>query len=246
MVKHKPSSLPVVGPHALNAVVSECPEMLLELWVGVDAITKHASLLTQAAAMGLAVKEVRTATLKQVDEAHRGIIGWCRPPKWQSFDWLCQEYDTGLFLVLDRVTDAHNFGACLRSAEAAGVRAVLTSERHAAGLSQGAAKSSSGALFRIPLVACSSLPLSVTTLGTLGWQTSALSERASHSLFARTPSTKEVVVVGNEHAGISPRVIAACQHKLAIPTHGANASLNVAVACGVAVLWLASTIRQST
>jgi len=240
MSKNKYASLPVVGPHALGAVLDECPEMLLELWVSNQSIKEHPQLLDQARSMGLAVKRVRSDTLAEIDKAHRGLLGWCRPPRLRRLDWLTKTINSGLLLALDRVTDAHNFGACLRSAEAASVAGVLLPARHAAGLSPGAAKSSSGALFRVPLIACDSLASDIRQLGELGWNTLALSEQANDSLFAYQPGDRELVVVGNEHQGIGPQTASACQHKLAIPTQGKNASLNVAVAGGVAVLTLAA------
>ena len=244
MPKGKQQSLPVIGTHALRALLYENPELLLEIWVSDRSLKAHAELLQQAEARGLAISRVKPDTLTRVDKAHRGLLGWCRPPRLHNLDWLLKAVDSGLLLALDRVTDAHNFGACLRSAEAAGVAAVLLPARHAAGLSAGAAKSSSGALFRVPLVACNSLPYAIDRLSQLGWEGLALCEQAEDSLYSYRPGDKTLLVAGNEQQGISTRVLHACNRSLGIPCRGRNSSLNVAVATGAAVLWCAAQMRE--
>ena len=144
-------------------------------------------------------------------------------------------------LVLDGVTDPHNLGACLRSADAAGVHAVVVPRKHACGLTPVACRSAVGAAESVAYVEVGSL---VKVLGRLreldvGVVGTALTDD-SRSLFDWQPEGAVAVVMGAEGAGMRPGVREACSELIHIPMYGDVQSLNVSVATGVVLYRLVS------
>jgi len=153
-------------------------------------------------------------------------------------DWLkALEMDAApLVLLLDQVTDPHNLGACVRTAEAAGCAGVIVPRDHAADLhSPVVAKSACGAMARLPVLRVTNLKRCIEQLQQKGFWTVGLAGEADTSIYAAKLIGATAVVMGSEGAGIRRLVRESCDQLVHIPMPGAVESLNVSVATGVAL-----------
>lgn len=172
-------------------------------------------------------------------QEHRGIILIDERPQTQlpklSADALLAKLasrEKAFVVVLDSITDPHNTGAIIRSADQFGVDAVVLPERRGAGDFQTITKISAGAAAWVPLLYTANLVRTVETLKKHGfWVFGADAEGAS--LLQTTFPDKTVLVMGSEGSGISRLLKAACDSFTAIPTSGKLDSLNVSVAAGI-------------
>ena len=147
-----------------------------------------------------------------------------------------------LVLLLDQVTDPHNLGACVRTAEAAGCAAVIVPRDHAADLdSPVVAKSACGALSRLPVIAVTNLVRAIEALQDKGFWISGLAGEAEVELYAAKLTGPLGLVMGAEGAGLRRLVRERCDQLLRIPMPGSVESLNVSVATGVALF---EAVRQ--
>jgi len=138
-----------------------------------------------------------------------------------------------LILVLDGVQDPHNLGACLRTAEAAGVHAVVIPRDRSAGLTPVAQKASAGASERVPLVAVTNLARTLRRLQELGYWLTGLAGDATESLYDADLTGPLALVLGAEGEGLRRLTRETCDRLVRIPMHGQAESLNVSVAAGV-------------
>jgi 23S rRNA (guanosine2251-2'-O)-methyltransferase len=147
-----------------------------------------------------------------------------------------------LFLVLDGVTDPHNFGACLRSAEAAGVSAVLVPKDRAVGVTPVVRRASAGAADRVPIVAATNLVRALKLLKDAGvWLVGLTGEKSAQSIYTVDLNGPIAVVLGSEGEGLRRLTRETCDFLAQIPMRGDIESLNVSVATGVALF---ETLRQ--
>jgi len=147
--------------------------------------------------------------------------------------------DGDIILVLDRINDPHNLGAILRSAVAFGVRAVVVPARQSAELGGATAKAASGALDLIPIIEVTNLARSLDTLKDMGYWRAGLDGSATQRLDEAPDFEKLVLVLGAEGAGIRRLVAEHCDLMLKLPISDNMESLNVSVACGIALYALA-------
>ncbi len=138
-----------------------------------------------------------------------------------------------LLLVLDGVTDPHNLGACLRTAEAAGVHAVIVPRDRAAGLTPAARKASAGASEVLPLVQVTNLARTLRALKDRGIWLYGTTGNADSDLYGQDLNGPLALVMGSEGEGLRRLTAETCDFLVSIPMHGATESLNVSVATGV-------------
>ena len=143
--------------------------------------------------------------------------------------------ETPLVLILDRITDVRNFGAIARTAECAGVDAIIIPSRGGAQINSDALKTSAGALHNIPVCRSENLKSTIDFLKKSGLQIIAATEKAGdyHFKIDYTPPT--AIIMGSEEDGISPEYLRMADYKVSIPILGQIESLNVSVACGVLI-----------
>jgi 23S rRNA (guanosine2251-2'-O)-methyltransferase len=146
-----------------------------------------------------------------------------------------------LLLVLDGVQDPHNLGACLRTAEAAGVHALIVPKDRAAGLSPVARKVAAGAAERVPVITVTNLARTLQRLRDLGYWVTGLAGEAEASLFEADLSGPRVLVLGAEGEGLRRLTREHCHQLVHIPMAGKAESLNVSVAAAVC---LYEAVRQ--
>ena len=146
-------------------------------------------------------------------------------------------------LVLDGVTDPHNLGACLRSADAAGVHAVVVPKDNSAELNATARKVASGAAEAIPLVRVTNLARTLKALKEAGLWVVGTTGEADTVLYDQDLTLPVVIVMGAEGAGMRRLTTDACDFLVKLPMVGDVSSLNVSVATGVCLF---EAVRQRT
>jgi TrmH family RNA methyltransferase len=139
---------------------------------------------------------------------------------------------SGMAVLLERVQDPGNMGTILRTALAVGARFAVVTENSADPWSQKVVRSSQGAVLRLPIVEAVDAVEAIKTLNAGGWHT-ACGCMDGGNFFSRDPNSKTALVIGNEAAGVSSEVMAACSAKYTLPMPGGAESLNAAVAAGI-------------
>ncbi|MCP4521982.1 MAG: 23S rRNA (guanosine(2251)-2'-O)-methyltransferase RlmB [Cytophagales bacterium] len=168
---------------------------------------------------------------------HQGAIAFVSSILYSSLDFvITQAYEDGkvpLIIVLDQVTDVRNFGAIARTAECAGVDAIVIPSLGSAQINSDAMKTSSGALNFIPVCREESLEDAITYLKESGLRVFACSEKATKTLHEVDLKVPAVIMMGNEEKGISKEFLKMSDEHIGIPMFGKVSSLNVGVATAV-------------
>lgn len=229
----------VYGLHAVKQLISSHPERIKELWVVQGRTDKRLEeLLKLAQSQGIGVQKVAKNTLdKQASGVHQGILALCRPvPTLTDADLdnlLDAVVGDPLILVLDGVTDPHNLGACMRSADAAGVDFIIAPKDKSAPLNATAAKVACGAVNTVPYVRVTNLARSLEELKQRGiWLAGAAGE-AEKSIYQQELTGPLALVMGAEGEGLRRLTKSVCDYLIQIPMAGKISSLNVSVATGV-------------
>jgi 23S rRNA (guanosine2251-2'-O)-methyltransferase len=230
------------GLHAVNAVLLRAPERLLEIWLAQprdDARTRE--LKRNAEIAGVHVHAATADALMKLVGAvnHQGAVAAIRPLKpWDEND-LAEAIkglgDAALLLVLDGVTDPHNLGACLRTAEAAGVQALITPKDRSAGVDGVVRKVAAGAADFVPVASVTNLARTLDLLKRAGIWVVGLDGEAEQTLFAADLKRPLALVLGAEGTGMRRLTRERCDFVVRIPMIGQVESLNVSVAAGVAL-----------
>lgn len=227
------------GFHAVAARLKVAPDSIAELYV--DASRRDArmqQLLARCDAAGVRPIAADAARLARLagGTRHQGVVARVRAlPAPRSLDDLLDALgDTPpLLLLLDGVTDPHNLGACLRTADAAGVHAVIAPRDRAAGINATVAKAASGAADTVPYFMVTNLARTMLELKERDIWITGTSDAASASLYDCDFRRPSAIVLGAEGAGLRRLTAERCDALARIPMRGAVESLNVSVACGV-------------
>jgi 23S rRNA (guanosine2251-2'-O)-methyltransferase len=238
----------VFGLHATRAVLERRPDDIIRAWIldrGAGPLAGIAATLHRS---GTEVDYVQRDELDKLAQggSHQGVILDVRGRKEftvQDFEELIVARGRRLrLLVLDQVEDPRNLGACLRTADAAGVDAVVVPRAHSAKMSGAAQKVATGAAESVPVFTAPNLARTLDWLKKAGvWVVGADSE-ASQSLYAAKLGPPIALVLGAEARGLRRLTRESCDELVAIPMQGTVASLNVSVAAGVVLFEL---LRQS-
>ncbi len=168
---------------------------------------------------------------------HQGVVGYISTITYYSVEEIVpaifEEGKIPLILILDRVTDVRNFGAIARTAECAGVDAMLIPSRGAALINADAMKTSAGALHRIKVCREHNLKNTLEFLKDSGIQVISCTENAPGLIYSADFSLPTAIIVGSEEDGISPEYIKRSDKLVKIPMNGKISSLNVSVATGI-------------
>lgn len=146
-----------------------------------------------------------------------------------------QHKQSPLLLILDCIQDPHNFGSCLRSAEASGVDMVIVPKDKQAPLSAAAKKASAGAYQLVQLAIATNLARIIRQLQYADFWIYGLAGETSSSLYVHDLTGAIAFIVGSEGKGIRPNIKKQCDHLIKLPMAGQIASLNVSVATGIAL-----------
>jgi 23S rRNA (guanosine2251-2'-O)-methyltransferase len=182
---------------------------------------------------------------KLVPNNHQGVAAFLSEVSYQMLDQLVPMlYDSGkipLVLILDRITDTRNLGAIARTAECAGVNAIIVPDRGSAQINADAIKTSAGAILSMNICRESNLKTTIHFLKASGFQVVAATEKAANQYTDCDFTVPTAIIMGSEEDGVSKEYLKLCDQLVAIPLLGKIASLNVSVACGV---MLYEVVRQ--
>ena len=176
---------------------------------------------------------------------HQGVFAFISPIDFHNIeDVVPSLYEQGknpLILVLDRITDVRNFGAIARTAECAGVDAIIIPEQNAAAINADAIKTSAGALHKITVCRTWNLKLAIQFMKESGIKLVGCTEKTQDMMYKPDYTPPTAIIMGSEEDGVSPEFLKMCDARAKIPLAGKIASLNVSVATGVI---LYEAIRQ--
>jgi 23S rRNA (guanosine2251-2'-O)-methyltransferase len=227
----------VAGFHAVTARLRQRPESLRAIYVAAGRHDARArDLVERARSAGVAVHAVDERRLEELarGQRHQGVVAVADAalPHVTLADVLEHPPEPPLLLVLDGVTDPHNLGACLRSADAFGAHAVIVPKDRAVGVNATVAKAASGAADTIPVVTVTNLARALRDLKEAGvWVVGA--DAGGESLFEADVTGPIAWVLGAEGEGLRRLTREHCDRVVGIPLAGSVESLNVSVAAGI-------------
>lgn len=185
---------------------------------------------------GAVVQMVDRSRLDQIYPAHQGMLAYVAAVDYKTlddiFDYANEKGEDPFIIVLDGVTDPHNLGAIIRSAECAGAHGVVVPERRAAGLGPAAAKASAGALNYMRIARVKNLNRAIDELKARGVWVIGTAMNGENALAADLTGAV-ALVIGSEGEGISRLTLQKCDRTLTLPMKGSIESLNASVAAGV-------------
>jgi 23S rRNA (guanosine2251-2'-O)-methyltransferase len=239
----------VFGLHAVEALVLKEPESIIEIKIQQgrdDARLKKLLGLLQANAISY-TQVPRKELDKLVSGRHQGVVAVVKmePTKDEGDleDLLNSLVGPAFILILDSVTDPHNLGACLRSADAAGVHAVIVPKDNSAPLNSVAKKVACGAAENVPLIHVTNLARTMKWLQNYGvWITGAAGE-AEKTIYQTDFKGSIALAMGAEGSGLRRLTRQHCDQLTKIPMQGSVSSLNVSVATGICLF---EALRQRT
>lgn len=176
---------------------------------------------------------------------HQGVIAELAIVHFQALENIVHsvfsEGNDPFVLILDRITDVRNFGAIVRTAESAGINAIVIPDKSAAPISADAMKTSAGALNYVPVCRSKNLKLTIKELRSSGLRIVACTEKASQMIYHIDLSGPLGLILGSEEDGISTELLREADYLAKIPMTGKINSLNVSVAAGISIF---EAIRQ--
>jgi len=239
----------IFGLHSVSAFMERHPEDVLELFVLKDREDQRMTpLIQQARKSGISVQFCQRKTLdEKVDGAqHQGVVAKARLSDAGDEHDLKRILDSQtqpFLLILDGITDPHNLGAILRSADAAGVHAVIAPKDRAAKLTAVVRKVACGAAEAVPFIAVTNLARTIRELKDAGvWVLGAAGETET-TIYQASLSGPLALAMGAEGDGLRRLTKELCDGLVKIPMFGAVSSLNVSVATGIC---LYEAVRQRT
>ncbi|WP_396588483.1 23S rRNA (guanosine(2251)-2'-O)-methyltransferase RlmB [Bermanella sp. R86510] len=239
----------IFGIHAVTNVLKRSPERVRDVFVqkGRDD-ERLQSIIALAHANSINVQAVKKQGLDdKADGNHQGVVVRAKPAQAKDENQLYQQLDAldhpAFLLVLDSVTDPHNLGACLRTADAAGVDAVIAPKDKAVGLTATVSKVACGAAETVPFYQVTNLARTLKELQERGIWLYGTAGEASDSVYQTKFDGAIAIVMGAEGKGLRRLTREACDHLIYIPMAGDVSSLNVSVATGVCLF---EAVRQRT
>jgi 23S rRNA (guanosine2251-2'-O)-methyltransferase len=195
-------------------------------------------IIALAREKGIVIQKVSRQRLDGIYPAHQGLVAYVAQAEYSSVEEMLQSArDAGeepFLVILDGVTDPHNLGAVIRSAECAGAHGVIIPERRASGLTPAASKAAAGALSYLKVARVKNLNRVIDDLKEAGVWVAAAALEGEDAL--RADLTGPIaLVVGSEGDGISRLTLEKCDRRLTIPMKGKIGSLNASVAAGILI-----------
>ncbi|GAB7530724.1 23S rRNA (guanosine(2251)-2'-O)-methyltransferase RlmB [Pseudomonas sp. 3A(2025)] len=229
----------VYGVHAVEALLRHHPKRVKQIWLAEGRSEPRVQTLVELAGQNRV--QIGQAERREMDAwvegVHQGVVAEVSPSQvWGEamLDELLERHEgPPLLLVLDGVTDPHNLGACLRTADAAGALAVLVPKDKSATLNSTVRKVACGAAEVIPLVAVTNLARTLEKLQNRGLWIVGTAGEAEQELYEQDLTGPIVLVMGAEGKGMRRLTREHCDFLVRLPMAGSVSSLNVSVATGV-------------
>lgn len=239
----------VAGNHAVMAVLKQNPERVLSMHV-VNR-DRHLELIERAQKLGISVTQADKPALANRTgiSNHQGIAIQVKPRKEGNekelqahIEALLNREQTPLILMLDQVSDPHNLGACLRTADAAGVDAVVLTKSNTSPITPVVQKVASGAAETVNIFRVSNLARTIETVQQQGVWVVGTSDKAQQTLYQQKLNGALAIVMGAEGSGLRQLTEKKCDQLVSLPMAGrVVSSLNVSVATGVCLF---EVVRQ--
>ncbi len=211
-----------------NELITELQELIKENEIGVQYVP---------------IEKINRITRKN----HQGVLAFVSPIEFDNIETVIpgifEEGKIPLLLVLDQITDVRNFGAIARSAECAGVQAIIIPEKGMARIGADAVKTSAGAIHNIPICKTTNLYHTVRFLKDSGIKVVAATEKGDKLYTDAEMKSPLAIVMGSEDTGVSAQILKLADEQLKIPILGQIESLNVSVS---AALMIYEAVRQRT
>lgn len=176
---------------------------------------------------------------------HQGAVATIAPISFVKLETLVDSVmesgKTPLFLILDQLSDARNFGAIIRTAECTGVDGIIIQKQGSAPVNGDTVKTSAGAVFNVPICKVDHIKDAIFYLQGSGVKTVAATEKTENLLYDVSLAEPLAIIMGSEDRGVNPSVLKIVDEKAKLPMFGTIESLNVSVACGA---FLYETLRQ--
>lgn len=230
----------LIGFHAVSSALKGASGDIEWLRVLVNSRNKRlAEIESRANGAGIRVIKSTAAELDKLagGQRHQGVIAGFRGSNLATEGQLDAILDTvediPLILVLDGVQDPHNLGACLRTAEAAGVHLVILCKDRSAGITPVVRRAASGAAETLPILQATNLARVLRELKQRGVWLAGTSDAANETLYATDLTGPLALVMGSEGSGLRRLTAETCDYLISIPMSGQVESLNVSVATGV-------------
>ncbi len=228
----------IFGIHAVLEAIEagkDVDKVLVKRGTGSDLLKK---LLATLRSLEIPVQMVPVEKLNRVTgKNHQGVIAFLSEISYVDITALLpgvfESGDDPLILLLDGISDVRNFGAIARSAECAGVHAIVIPASGSAAINADAIKTSAGALHRIPVCRHRDLNEAAKFLQNSGVRLLAASEKASESMHQTDMTGPLGIIMGGEDRGVSGELLRKADAWVSIPMKGSIASLNVSVAAGI-------------
>jgi len=241
----------IYGAHVVESLLRNRPDIALEIWMSntrdeqsVESISKLATK------QGISVQRIdrKKLDLMTNDAIHQGVVAKIQqetlPGEHEFNVLLAHEAQNPFFLFLDGIQDPQNLGACIRTAEAAGVQAVLFQKDRSTTLTAAARKAAAGAAERMKVFQLANLARGIETAKKAGIWVVGATGHSNTTLYSLDLKGPLAVVMGAEGSGLRARIAELCDYQANIPMAGGTESLNVSVATGI-VLFEARRQRQS-
>ena len=189
---------------------------------------------------GISGQQVPIEKLNRITpKNHQGVIAVISPITYQRVeDIIPQIFERGevpLILILDSITDVRNMGAIARTAECAGVHALVIPSKGSAQINPDAIKTSAGALYKIPVCRQDNLVQTARFLQESGLQLVCCTEKTDKYLYTPDYTMPTAIIMGSEDVGIRNELIRISDHLAKIPMYGEIESLNVSVSAGIII-----------
>ena len=167
---------------------------------------------------------------------HQGVVATIAPIQFLSIDQLSKivekKKDSCQILILDQISDVRNFGAIVRTAECSGVDCIIIQSSGSAPVNGDTIKTSSGAVFNVPICKVSHIKDAIFLLKQLNIKIYGATEKAEKNIYQANFKSSQAIIMGSESKGLSKSIVALCDELIKIPLLGKIESLNVSVACG--------------
>lgn len=241
----------VFGYHAVESLLRLDPKRVKAILVQSNRNDKRMQALCSLAQnQGVALEPCPRQTLdERVEGRHQGVVAVLQSSTADNNEGMTEanllslvgQTPVPLILILDGVTDPHNLGACLRSAEAAGVTAVIFPKDRSADVNAVVRKVACGAAEAVPWLRVTNLARTIESLKEAGIWIVGTSGDAAESLFEQDLTSPCALVLGSEGSGMRRLTQTLCDYRVHLPMAGSVSSLNVSVAAGICLF---EAVRQ--
>jgi 23S rRNA (guanosine2251-2'-O)-methyltransferase len=225
----------IYGAHAVLAALANPRRKVIELTVSENAAARFEEALAERKVTPVILPAAELSRLVPPDAVHQGILLKTAPLEEPD---LADIREGTMIVVLDQVTDPHNFGAIMRSSVAFGASAIVTTVRHSPAGSGVLAKAASGAIEHIPLIRVTNLARALDALADRGFLRVGLDSEAEQTVDEVDAEGSVALVLGAEGKGLRRLTREYCDHMVRLDIPGPIKSLNVSNAAAVALYTL--------